>query len=140
MKMKLSFLIICSAINFIFPNPKSSIQKLPTQDEVLATGHPLIMDLYVSLIKYGKNPVVPKVVTFSECLKKHILLSSPWIHEKGFSKSLEEAHKLDKSEKDITAVIENNANYKKVPDMAQTLLTINLMQAFKDCSCYKTSK
>ena len=56
-------------------------------------------------MNYINNPSVPKTSTFKECLQEHELLSSPWIHEKGFSKEIENAYNNGASKEETEEVI-----------------------------------
>jgi len=133
--MKIKFFLLLSSL--ILQSQLKAVSlgdsKLPTQEEVLQTGNPLTITLYANREKYKKNPIVPKTDTLCECLQKHSLLSSPWIHEKYFSKDIASAYNDGASEKGIEDVIKKNESYKAIPEITQKYLMANLMQAFLDC-------
>lgn len=129
------------SIAFVVNQSFASENKLPSEAEVIATGHPLTLSLYVSYKRYEKNPKMGTSRDLGECLRQHPLLDSPWVHEKGFAREIEEQYNEgNATTQAIESTICKNKNYAGVPEITQKLLMANLMGALKDCSARHSSK
>ncbi|MGE0206898.1 MAG: hypothetical protein AB7R69_03560 [Candidatus Babeliales bacterium] len=107
--------------------------KLPSEEAVFASGHHLTIHLYASLSAYNRDRLVPLTSSMDDCLRNHLLLTSPWIHEKRFTNDIVQAYERNETRSEIINKIKGNRSYQAVPKMAQALLGHNLMQALKDC-------
>ena len=122
------------------PTLKSVLpDNLPTEDEVLASRHVLTVALFASIVNYEHSPVVPEVSNLDKYLKKHPLLKSPWIHQKGFAAIVKNACETNASEEQLASQISNHKIYPQLLEITQRLLTFNLTRTYTDyCEATKS--
>lgn len=130
---------LCLKVSCALAMELSTFQKaLPSLQEVAATNHLLTLDMYANAVQYLKSPSIPTDETFEKRLKKHLLVQSLWLEEKGFLRDLQAVYQGEKSLQHARAAIEKNYAYQNFVRTnaltTQKILMANLLQAYKDCA------